>query len=695
MTAPNAPLIELEDIRKSYGGGDSPSVEVLHGLTLTIRAGEFVAIMGTSGSGKSTLMHILGCLDRPTSGTYRFAGRDIGAFDADELAWLRREAFGFVFQGYHLIRTLDALRNVEMPAVYAGTPAPQRDARARRLLERLGLGDRLEHRPNQLSGGQQQRVSIARALMNGGRIILADEPTGALDSKSGAEVMALLTELADAGHAVILITHDRDVASRARRIVEIHDGAIVADSASSAASATASTASASASAASTADDRARVREIAQTGSTHIDAEPPTPGPAALFGDTRDFMAAMAAGVARNATPWADAREAMRTAWHVMWTNRFRTLLTLLGIVIGVSSVIVMLAIGLGTQEQVIAKMATFGTNRIYVVPGSSSPREPGGTLTVADVAIIRDVPHVKLAMPFAAGDVTVRAGNVDVRTHIWSVTTDAEEILHWKPSRGLFFTDEDERELAPVMLLGKKAREKLFGEANPVGRYVLVNNVPFQVIGELEEKGAVSGDKDDDDVVLTPFSTGSRRVIGDTNLSWISVLIDDLDNAPQVTQHIKEALTKAHHIEDFGVYDQAAAVRAQQQTQRTLTLLLGLIAAVSLVVGGIGVMNIMLMTVKERTREIGIRMATGARQRDILRQFLTEAMLVSLVGGVTGTVLGLAIGSVLILFDAPVIFSVRGIVAAFACALATGLVFGFAPARQAARLDPVVALASE
>ncbi|WP_444436115.1 MacB family efflux pump subunit [Pseudomonas sp. A6] len=646
-----APLIELRDIRKTYGGGDSPALEVLHGIDLSIGAGEFVAIMGASGSGKSTLMHILGCLDRPSAGSYRFAGQDIGAFDADQLAWLRREAFGFVFQGYYLIRTLDALRNVEMPAVYAGVPAAKRDGRARQLLERLGLGERLGNRPHQLSGGQQQRVSIARALMNGGRIILADEPTGALDSKSGAEVMALLAELADAGHTIILITHDRDVAAKARRVVEIHDGRIVSDSAGVA--------------------------VEQGGAGH------------------DFMAAMAEGVARAASPWTDAREAIRSAWRVMWLNRFRTLLTLLGIVIGVASVIVMLAVGAGTQEQVIARMAIFGTNRLYVVPGGDSARGPGGTLSEADAALLRQVPNVSVAMPFVQGQVTLRAGNVDTLGPLWAVTPDAQRVLNWKPARGQFFTWEDERTLAPVLLLGKKVRERLFGDVDPLGRYVLVDNVPFQVIGELEEKGALSGDADDDDVVMAPFSTGSRRVLGRLDLSWISVLIDDLEQSMATARQITATLADAHHVQDFHVYDRAASVKAQQDTQQTLTLLLGLIAAVSLVVGGIGVMNIMLMTVRERTREIGIRLATGARQRDILRQFLSEAMLVSLVGGVAGTVIGLGLGAALILWEVPIIFSLRGILAAFLCALGTGLLFGFMPARQAARLDPVVALASE
>jgi len=647
------PLIELRGVRKSYGGGDSPATEVLRGVSLAIVQGEFVAIMGASGSGKSTLMNILGCLDRPGAGCYRFAGQDIARFSADQLAWLRREAFGFVFQGYHLIRTLDALHNVEMPAVYAGTPPAQRAARARALLERLGLGQRLEYLPGQLSGGQQQRVSIARALMNGGRIILADEPTGALDSRSGAEVMALLRELADAGHTIVLITHDRAVAAQARRVIEIHDGQVVADSAGSADAA--------------------------------DATAPAAPP----------LDAMAAGVARGASAWADAREAARAAWRVMWANRFRTLLTLLGIVIGVASVIVMLAVGTGAQERVIAKMAVFGTHRMYVIPGGASTRGPGGVLTEADAVLLRGLPNVRVSMPFVQGPVTLRAGNVDVVSTLWAVTPEAQQVLNWKPARGQFFTAGDERNLAPVLLLGKKVRERLFGGTDPLGRYVLVGQVPFQVIGELEEKGSVSGDADDDNVVLVPFSTGSRRVLGTRSLSWISVLIHDLDQAEATAARITEALAAAHHMQDFRIFDKAATVKAQQETQQTLTLLLGLIATVSLVVGGIGVMNIMLMSVKERTREIGIRMATGARQRDIQRQFLTEALLVSLVGGLAGTVAGLAVGAALVLWDVPLVFSVRAMLAAFGCALATGLLFGFMPARQAARLDPVQALAGE
>ncbi|ALM87144.1 MacB family efflux pump subunit [Bordetella sp. N] len=665
-------LIELRDIRKSYGGTDgSPATDVLRGVSLSISEGEFVAIMGASGSGKSTLMNILGCLDRPTSGEYRYAGQDIATFSADELAWLRREAFGFVFQGYHLIRSLDALRNVEVPAVYAGGSARQRESRARALLTRLGLEDRMEHLPSQLSGGQQQRASIARALMNGGHIILADEPTGALDTKSGAEVMALLKELADAGHTIILITHDRSVAQQARRIIEVRDGQVIADSGTP----------------------APCLDAGVAGATATPAQ--SQSPSSALTTTRDFAARMEEGVAHTASPWADIREALISARRALAVNRFRTILTLLGIIIGVASVIVMLAVGAGAQANVMAKMAAYGANRMYVIPGSDDPRALGGTLKEADVDIVRRVPNVADAIPFLKGQVTLRAGNISSSVSLWSVASHAPQIMHWETARGVFFTARDDRELATVAVLGKKVAHRLYGDASPVGQYMLVNNVPFQVIGEMKEKGALTGDSDDDDVVLIPFSTGSRRVLGLTNLSWISVAIDDISKSSETQKAITETLTAAHRMEDFKIFNAAAAVKAQQETQQTLTILLGLIAAISLLVGGIGVMNIMLMTVRERTREIGIRMATGARQRDIQRQFLSEAVVVSLVGGALGVVIGLGLGIALLAAGAPVLFSVRAILGAFGCALATGLIFGFMPARQAARLDPVVALASE
>src|SRR5690606_13731080 len=222
------PLIALAKVRREFPSGEG-SITVLKDVDLTIHAGEMVAIVGPSGSGKSTLMNILGCLDRPSGGSYRVSGRETAALDADALAALRREHFGFIFQHYHLLAELSALGNVEIPAVYAGLPPRERRACAAELLERLGMADRLEHPPGKLSGGQQQRVSIARALMNGANVILADEPTGALDRQTGEEVLRRRGELTAAGKTVIIVTHDPAVAARAERVIEIDDGRIVAD----------------------------------------------------------------------------------------------------------------------------------------------------------------------------------------------------------------------------------------------------------------------------------------------------------------------------------------------------------------------------------------------------------------------------------------------------------------------------------
>jgi macrolide transport system ATP-binding/permease protein len=353
-------------------------------------------------------------------------------------------------------------------------------------------------------------------------------------------------------------------------------------------------------------------------------------------------------------------------------------------------------VGTGTQQKVPDQLAIFGTNRLYVVPGGDNQRGPGGTLTEADADLVRTVPNVAAAMPYLHGNVTLRYGNVDYQTKGVAITTDFPHILHWNVQQGLFFTADDERKLATVTVIGERIREQLFpAGTDPLGQFILVNNVPFQVIGVLASKGALSGDADDDDTLVFPFSTGSRRVYGKTHVSWISVLIDDIAQADATTQAITVLLEAHHRVRDFHVLNKAASIQAESETQQTMTLLLGMIAAISLLVGGIGVMNIMLMAVRERRREIGIRMATGARQRDILRQFLTEALLVSAIGGVAGMVIGLSIGAALIWWHVPIIFSFTAIISAFVCAVVTGLVFGYMPARQAARLDPVVALASE
>jgi macrolide transport system ATP-binding/permease protein len=647
-----APLIELRDLRKVYATGEV-AVEALKGLTLSIAAGEFVAVMGQSGSGKSTLMHILGCLDRPTDGAYLFRGQDVAALDPDEIAELRRDAFGFIFQSYNLITTSTAVENVEMPAVYAGTSAAARRDRAEELLTTLGLADRFDHRPNQLSGGQQQRVAVARALMNGGQVIFADEPTGALDSRSGAEVMALLKRLNAEGHTIVLITHDRDVASHADRVIELKDGEVVADS-----------------------------------------DPWRAGQAALH----PIPAGGVVEVGGMPAWFSESAEALKMALRSLRVNLFRTVLTLLGIVIGVASVVAMLAVGDGAKQSVLKRISAMGTNLLLVRPGSPNTRGSGGvaTLVTDDALAIADLPNVVAAVPLRTGTVTVRYGNMDVQTDADGTWPDFTLVRDWPVADGTFIEDADVTNYAPVVALGKTTAGELFPDgADPIGKYVLMNNVPFQVIGVMSAKGATPWGSDQDDGTFVPLSTASLRLFGKYHLRAIMVLVDDLAQIGATENAINQILTQRHRVTDFRIRNMAAIMEAASETQNTLTVLLGAIAAISLLVGGIGVMNIMLVSVTERTREIGIRVATGARTANILQQFMTEAVVVSGIGGVLGVGLGLGVAQVIAMVGKPIAFSVTPVVLAFSCAFLTGITFGYMPARKAATLDPVVALGAE
>jgi macrolide transport system ATP-binding/permease protein len=637
-------MIELQQVTKTFRNGEL-EVEVLHGIDLEIRAGEFVAIMGASGSGKSTLMNILGCLDRPTAGRYRFNGQDVSTLGRDELARLRREAFGFVFQSYNLIATASAARNVEVPAIYAGMPAAERRARAEKLLGMLGLAERLGHRPSQLSGGQQQRVSIARALMNGGRIILADEPTGALDSKSGREVMALLHQLSAEGHTVIVITHAREVAEEAHRVIEIADGRIVRD----------------------------------------------PGPRAS--NPRQIPSKERA----EASFLPGLIEAGKAAVDALRANVFRTALTLLGIVIGVGSVIAMLAVGNGAKQEVLDRISGMGTNLLLVRPGAPNQRGTGGiaTLVPEDAQAIAALPNVLAAVPEQGGSATARFGGTDYQTQVNATGAEFTLARAWPVARGLFFSQEDVRSYAAVAVLGQTVAGILFPDESPVGKHIVLNNVLFQVIGVMEARGASPWGSDQDDVVFVPVTTGSMRLFGQRHVRSITVAVDDVARIDDTQDALATLLEARHRKVDFQIRNMASLLETAVETQNTLTVLLGSIAAISLLVGGIGVMNIMLVSVTERTREIGIRMATGARMRDILQQFLGEALTVSALGGAIGVACGLAASFAIGALGTPVQHTLGPVALAFGCAFATGLVFGFMPARKAARLDPVVALASE
>lgn len=641
------PLIDLSGVTKTYVNGEL-STEVLHGIDLKIYPGEFVAIMGASGSGKSTLMNILGCLDRPTTGTYKFMGRDVSQFSRDELALLRRDEFGFVFQSYNLIATANAAENVEVPAMYSGLPPEERHARAAHLLGELGLEERLHHRPNQLSGGQQQRVSISRALMNGGRIILADEPTGALDSKSGADVMRLLEGLSRRGHTVLLITHAKEVAEHADRLIEIRDGNILSD----------------------------------------------PGPAPASETQQPFVRPV---VPREGSHITDVVEAARMAWRSLRANVFRAALTLLGIVIGVGSVISMLAIGDGAKQEVMDRISAMGSNLLLVRPGAPNQRgfNSTATLVVSDVAAMNTLPNVLAAVPEQTSSVTARFGTADYSTSVTGTSFKFPIARKWPVAKGSFFSEDDDTSYAPVAVLGQTVADALFPGTEPVGQFVLVNNLLFQVVGVMSVRGASPMGSDQDDVIFVPYSTSSLRLSGQRYLRNVTVAVDDVKQIDETQAALDAQLFDRHGVVDYQIRNMASIIEATEQTQNTMTILLGSIAAISLLVGGIGVMNIMLVSVTERTREIGIRMATGAREKNIMQQFLIEAVVVSALGGAIGVVGGLAVAGLIGAFGTPIQYSLLPVLLAFGCAFATGLIFGYLPAKKAAKLDPVVALAAE
>jgi macrolide transport system ATP-binding/permease protein len=651
---PTVPAIELRGVTKTYFNGDL-ATEVLHGIDLKIYPGEFVAIMGASGSGKSTMMNILGCLDRPTTGTYLFKGRDVSDFDRDELSDLRRESFGFVFQSYNLISGSTAAENVEVPAMYAGVELNQRHARSRELLTRLGLEERVYFLPNQLSGGQQQRVSISRALMNGGEIILADEPTGALDSRSGVEVMKLLDELSAQGHTVILITHAKEVADHARRVIEIRDGNIVSD----------------------------------PGPT-IHREAPT---VHSWTARRGRMSGFATG-------FESAKSALRALRH----NMLRSFLTLLGIVIGVASVITMLAIGDGAKKQVVDAVTAMGANLLNVNPGTNNNQRGNNdrgsaSLTLDDVtALDTKVDNIIAAVPYQENARTFRFKDRDIRAKVIGSSEKYLQVAKRSVVEGTFFTAEDEKAYAPVAVIGRTVAETLFPDGeNPLGQYILMDSLNFQVIGVLARKGANPNGEDQDEQVIVPYQTNALRVSGQRHVSRIQVAVEDVDRILDTQADIEDLLAERHGQIDFRIFNMGAMLEQRVEQERMMTILLGSIAAISLLVGGIGVMNIMLVSVTERTREIGIRMATGARTGNIMQQFLIEALVVSLIGGAIGVVVGIGAAWLVGHFapGTPIAYTMFPVLLAFGSTFAIGLIFGFLPARKAAYLDPVVALQSE
>ena len=665
-TAQTSALLEVRNLYREFpSGGDV--VTILNNINLQIHAGEMVAIIGQSGSGKSTLMNILGCLDRPTRGSYLVNGQETGDMEPDELARLRREYFGFIFQRYHLLGDLDAMGNVEVPTIYAGYAPEQRRSRSAALLERLGLGERKHHRPNQLSGGQQQRVSIARALVNGGEVILADEPTGALDSQSGQEVMRILRELHAEGHTVIIVTHDAQVAANANRIIEIRDGCII-------------------------DDRSTNHE--DFSFTNHDADD-IPRKHPIEGKS------IVQNVGRPLFGLFDRfKEAALMATRAMLAHRMRTFLTMLGIIIGIASVVSVVALGEGSRQKILEDISSMGTNTIDIYPGKDwGDRKAASirTLTAADADVLAQQSYVDSVTPRVSHGVTVRLGNSSVSAQVQGVGEQYFQVKGIEIAFGQKFDRQSVIQHAQEAVIDPNTRKTLFGTTtNPIGQVIMLGNVPVRIIGVSKAQSSAFGN-DENLNIWVPYTTVLSRMLGQTYVRNITVRVSDEVSSQAAEQGITKILTQRHGTKDFYISNSDTIRQTIESTTRTMTLLVSMIAVISLIVGGIGVMNIMLVSVTERTQEIGVRMAVGARQSDIMQQFLIDAVMVCLLGGLLGVGLALAIGAIFDHFvkEFSMAFSLTSIIAAFTCSTLIGMIFGFLPAKNAAKLDPVVALSRE
>jgi len=642
-------IIEIHKINRVYGQGEN-SVRVLKDISLKIDRGDFVAIMGQSGSGKSTLMNILGCLDKPSSGYYALDGCDTKNLDPNALAKLRGEKLGFIFQRYNLMNSLSALENVCLPAIYAGISPLQRKKRAQEILESLELEDKTRNKPTELSGGQQQRVSIARALMNGGDVILADEPTGALDSQSGVNVMQILSDLHSKGHTIIVVTHDPNIAKYAKRIIEIKDGEIQSDTRNDA-----------------------IRKVEQE---IIKTNQRTP-----FLYHRDQLF-----------------ESLKMSIQAIYAHKLRSILTMLGIIIGIASVISVVALGKGSQAQILANFSSMGTSTIDIRPGKGFGDRTARTiktLVVADANALVQQSYIENVSPISTTTGNIVFKNLSSNAVLIGSGEGYFDVRGLTLEAGRIYTKEEVLQGEPLIVIDQPTLDEFFPDGeNPLGQVFMFNKQPLTIIGVAAKS---SRDNSDNIRLYAPYTVVMTRITGARNISSITVKIADNIPPAMAEKNLTDLLTSRHGTKDFYTINFDSIRQNLEDATATMTLLISGIAFISLVVGGIGVMNIMLVSVTERTKEIGIRMAIGARPYNILQQFLIEAILICIIGGFIGVSLAYGIGMVVQKFAPQVamLFSTESVILAMTCSTIVGVVFGFMPARNAALLNPIDALSRE
>lgn len=642
-------IIEIKNLNKFFGEGEN-RVHILKNIHLEIEQGDFIAIIGASGSGKSTLMNIIGCLDTASSGSYQIAGKETAKLSADQLSELRQQRFGFIFQRYNLLSTLSAQENVALPAVYTGMAKPQRLQRAAQLLEKLGLGNKIDNKPNQLSGGQQQRVSIARALMNGGDIILADEPTGALDSKSGETVMQILQQLHQEGHTIILVTHDKHIAQFANRIIEIKDGEIIQDQRQSL--------------------QITARKMTQTATNR---------------------------------GWQFYRdqffEALNMSINAIIAHKLRSLLTMLGIIIGITSVVCVVALGNGSQQKVLQNINSLGTNTMDIYNGTGfgdRRAESMQNLTVNDSEALMRQPYIESVTPNSSVSGTLTYRNNAFTAQVRGVSEQYFNVKGIQTVAGQLFSGEQVKQNQSVAVIDQNTQKRIFQDRNPLGQIIMINKKPLKVIGIVDIQNVMGVNRESLNIWI-PYTTAMNKISGEKKISSITVKVNQGISTAAAEKNVTALLLSRHGKKDFFILNTDSIKQTIESTTNTMKLLISSIALISLIVGGIGVMNIMLVSVTERTKEIGVRMAIGAKQQNILQQFLIEAVLVCLVGGIIGIILSGLIGFLFNRFmsEFTMLFSTFSIVVAVLCSTLIGIIFGYVPAKNAAKLTPITALSQE